>query len=286
MRPILGAKAESLYDIRLPCFASYKVDGWRAIWQGLEFFTRSGKCIPNRALRAFAQQCVTPVGWDGEIIVGEPCGPGVFTRTDKFCKTANAPIPASGVRFYVFDNCLLQRPFYDRSSSLYDQPPFIYRLDQKLIETYEQLAEFEAEAVALGYEGIVTRLPTGRYKNGRSTMREQYLVKVKRYIDEEVKVLALEEKMHNANPAYVSELGYTKRTSHREGKVPAGVLGALVVDWRGKELRVGTGWDADFAKWAWEHPDDVVGHTGTIRFSPPTKDLPRQPVWKTLRSDL
>lgn len=287
IRPILGAKATSLSQIKLPCFASYKVDGWRAIWQGVEFFTRSGKCIPNRALQSYAVQNVVPVGWDGEIIVGEPNASNVFSVTDKFCKTFGAPIPTVGVRFFVFDHVLVNdKPFFHRMSGLYDLPPFIFKLDQTLIETYDALEEFEARAVALGYEGIVTRSPTGPYKNGRSTMREQYLVKVKRYIDEEVKIIGFEEQMHNANPATQSELGYTKRSSHKDGKIPAGTLGKVIVEWRGKALRVGTGFDDRMRAEIWNNQDRFLGKTLTIRFSPPTKDLPRQPVWKGIRSDL
>lgn len=286
MRPLLGAKAESLYDIRLPCFASYKLDGWRAIWQGLEFMTRHGKTLPNRWLRSQAMQNVVPVGYDGEIIVGEPNAPDVFRVTDSLCKrAAGLPKPGQPVRFFVFDHCTIQQPFYDRQANLLDLPPFVFKLDQHLIETYDRLEEFEAKAVAQGYEGIVCRSPAGRYKHGRSTMREQYLVKVKRYIDEEVTIIGFEELQHNANPANTSELGYTTRSSHKEGKIPAGVLGAVIVDWRGKELRVGTGFDADLRVQIWKNRADYLGKLATIKYSPVIKDLPRQPVWKGLRHD-
>lgn len=285
-RLLLGAKAESLHDIRLPCLASPKVDGWRAWWQGSEFFTRNGKTLPNRALQRLAKEEFLPPGLDGEIIVGNPCAPDCFNRTDRFCKTANAPIPPEGVRFFVFDNSLVEGGYSDRYATLLYVPSFVQVLIHQLIETYAQLEDFEIECVGAGYEGICTRSLHGRYKAGRSTLREQYLVKLKRYIEEEVKILRLVEKQHNANPAFRSETGYTKRSSHAEGKVPAGTLGAVVVDWKGHELRVGTGWDSATAAELWGIRDSLPGRTATIRFSPPTKDLPRQPVWKGLRSDL
>jgi DNA ligase-1 len=287
VRLLLGAKAESLHDIKLPCYASYKVDGWRARWQGLEFFSRNNKTIPNRALQSYAVQSVIPVGYDGELIVGEPNDPFVFRKTDAFCKTMRAPLPPEGIRFFVFDNVLLDdMSFERRMHTLESFPPFVIRLEQQFINSYDVLESFENEAVVSGFEGIVTRHPDGRYKNGRSTMREQYLVKVKRYLEEEVRIIRAEEKLHNANPAFISETGYTKRSSHAEGKVPAGTLGALVVDWRGQELRVGTGWDSRTAGELWAIRDSLPDKKCTIRFSPPTKDLPRQPVWKCLRSDL
>lgn len=285
MRPILGARAESIYDIRLPCYVSFKVDGWRAIWQGLEFISRSGKTIPNRALRELAAQNVVPVGWDGEIIVGEPNDPHVFSKTDKFCKTAAKSI-TEPVRLFVFDDQLHLGPFCDRSQSLYDLLPFVVRLDQTLVETYEQLAELEEQAISSGYEGLVTRSPRGPYKQGRSTLREQYLVKLKRYIDGEFKIIGFNEMLHNANEAFKNELGYTKRSSHKENKIPTGTLGSIVVDWNGHRLSVGTGFDEDQRREIWLNQDKYVGSPATIRYLPSVKDLPRQPVFKAIRADL
>lgn len=287
-RPTLGAKLDgSIRQIRLPCFASYKLDGWRGIWQGLEFISRSGKNIPNRALRSFAAANVTPVGWDGEIVVGAPHGDGVFSRTDKFCKTMKASIPPGGVRFYVFDNIQSpHREYWRRYEDLHDLPYFVVRLDQRVIDHYDDLEAFEAEAVAKGYEGICTRSPSSPYKHGRSTMREQYLVKVKRYEDSEVEIVDFEELEHNANPAFISETGHQKRSSHQDGKVAAGILGALVVNWRGHLLRVGTGFTSEDRYSLWQRRDELRGQRCTIRYSPPTKTLPRQPVWKGVRGDL
>ena len=288
MRLLLGAKAASLTDIRLPCLASYKYDGWRGLWQGLEFFTRNGKTIPNRALQRAARQYDLPPGWDGEVIVGAPSGPGVFDRTNTFCKTLSASIPPEGVRFLVFDNSTNEGDFLGRQASIFSIPPFVEVVEQEFISTYDDLEAFEARAVELGYEGICTRAPHGPYKHGRSTLKEQYLVKLKRYIDGEFQIIGAEELMHNANPAFISETGYTKRSTHQDGKIPAGVLGKIIVDWCGHELRVGTGFDSEDRAHLWQRflRGDLVGDWATIRYSPPTKTLPRQPVFKAIRGDV
>lgn len=295
MRVLLGAKAEALTDVRLPTFASFKLDGWRGIWQGAEFFSRTGKTIPNRALQRLAKAVDIPPGWDGEIIVGQPNAKDVFRKSDSFCKRMAAPIPTEGVKFFVFDNVSAEGGFDKRKATLSDihletrsehgtmHLPFVVVLNQILVTDYDELAAFEQYAVEQGYEGIVCRSPTGKYKQGRSTLREQYLVKVKRYIDEECKIIGFEEKLHNANPAYTNEVGYTKRSSHQAGKIPAGTLGSVIVDWRGKNLHVGTGFDAATAKWIWSNRDKLLGQAATIKYSPVIKDLPRQPVWKGLR---
>src|SRR5688500_20403150 len=97
MRLLLGYKANHLSEIHLPAFVSVKYDGWRAIWQGVEFFTRNAKTLPNRAIRSLASSYQLPPGWDGEVIVGGPCDAKTFDRTNRFCKTLAAPIPTVGV---------------------------------------------------------------------------------------------------------------------------------------------------------------------------------------------
>ena len=285
MRVLLGAKASHLREIRLPCFASPKVDGWRAVWQGLEFFTRKGLTLPNRVLRAYASSFGVPPGYDGEIIVGDPCDPKVFSKTDSFCKKHHAPIPAEGVRYFVFDNAGAPGGFLERNETIEEAPPFVVKLPQVLICNYDELEAYEAECVAQGYEGICTRATYGRYKQGRSTMKEQFLVKVKRYLDEEVEIIGFKELEHNANPAIVDATGHAKRSSHQDGKVLGGVLGSVIVRWHGAPLHVGTGFDWKDRVEIWNRRGDFLGKLVTIRYSPPTKDLPRQPVWKGLRND-
>lgn len=289
LRVILGAAAETIHDIRLPAFVSYKFDGWRATWRGLEFFTRNGKTVQNRPLQALAKlHMMGRDGWDGELIVGEP-NKNPFKRTDSFLKAHHRAIPKEGVRFYVFDNALAEGNFAQRFDTLGDVWPFVLRLDHQLIENYADLEAFEAAAIELGYEGIVARSPTGRYKAGRSTLREQYLVKLKRWKDDEGTITGLVERQHNANPAEISETGYVHRSSHKEGKVPAGTLGSFVVDWKGKELHVGTGRGLTDAErdYVWRHPDEFLGKPLTFKFlGYGTDQLPRQPIAKWTRGDL
>lgn len=288
-RPLLGYKVKDLREVQLPTLASFKIDGWRATWFVREFFTRTGKCVPNRAVqREFYQLMIRERqlcdGWDGELVYGEPNAADTFVRTESVLSSPKGS--ADGIRWFVFDAASAPGDFARRLDTLRDLPPRIFRLDHEFVENYSDLEALEERAVSAGFEGLVCRSPGGRYKNGRSTLREQYLLKVKRYIDEEVTIIRLEERMHNANPAFANELGYTKRSTAREGKIPAGTLGRIIVNWRGKDLGVGTGWTQDEAQRLWLLRDTLPGKTGVIKYSPAVKDLPRQPVWKGLRSDI
>lgn len=291
-RPILGAKASDIREIRLPCFASLKFDGWRAIWHHREFFSRKLITVPNRNLQAIFATLELPTGLDGELIYGDPAAPNCFNATDRLLKRAGAA--AAGIRFFAFDNAAIDAPFWRRHESVHDISPHVVRLDHRLISDYDELERFEAEAVGNGYEGIVTRAPEGRYKQGRSTMNEQYLVKVKRFDYYEGRITGFEELLRNANPAVRDNTGYAKRSSHADGKVPAGVLGAVLVDWRGQTLRIGTGFSGEDRAYIWGHRSDFLDKTCRFKAlrtgAKPVEDggtgLRPPLVWKGLRSDI
>ena len=72
---------------------------------------------------------------------------------------------------------------------------------QKEIRTPEELAAYESKITDLGYEGLIIRDPFAPYKFGRSTVREGFLLKVKRFVDSEAVVIGIEEEMYNGNEA-------------------------------------------------------------------------------------
>jgi ATP-dependent DNA ligase len=117
--------------------------------------------------------------------------------------------------------------------------------------------------VELGFEGIMLRSPNGLYKHGRSPMREQGLMKVKRFHDAEAFVVGVVEKEINLNPATTNALGLTQRSSSKANKKAAGTLGALVCELRSgaKPVRfeVGTGFDEATRARIWAARSDWIG---------------------------
>ena len=129
------------------------------------------------------------------------------------------------------------------------------------------------------------RKPDGKYKFGRSTAREFILMKVKRFSDDEYKVIGFQERMHNANEATINELGHTERSAHMENMVPRGDLGALVLEMPdGQVFNCGTGFDDETRKKIWQNRDYYLGKWAKIKsFLIGVKDLPRFPVFTGFR---
>ena len=145
------------------------------------------------------------------------------------------------------------------------------------INDEDALLEYEAKQTALGYEGLILRSGMGLYKHGRSTAREQYMLKVKRFEDSEAIVLGVVEEMANGNEAETDNLGRTKRSKAKAGLIGKGTMGALAVRdvHTGVEFEIGTGFTAaDRARMDWANK--IVKY----KFFPVgVKDKPRHPVY-------
>lgn len=159
-------------------------------------------------------------------------------------------------------------------------------MKQMTVNGPEDVLKMHMVAVQLGYEGLILRDPAGLYKQGRSTAREQGMVKVKMFEDSEAEILGHVMLMHNANEATTSEIGLTKRSSHKANKVETDKMGALNVRdiHTGVEFQIGTGFTDTERLSHWEH------HVGKIIkykfFAGGVKDKPRFPVFLGFRSNI
>lgn len=284
-----GPNLAGKYDpakIKFPVWASYKLDGVRMLVKDGVCLSRSLKPFPNKALQEKFGGSMFE-GYDGELIVGNANDPNVCDATRSEVMQINGPCTA---KFLVFDrHDMPTKPYCIRQAHIY---PYEDRdvdvVNQVIIHDAEQLANYEELALDNGYEGVMIRDPNALYKYGRSTTNEGGLLKVKRYVDSEAVIIGMEELMHNANEAFKSETGHTKRQTLQENMVPMGTMGALIVrDVKtGVEFNIGTGFTAEQRKWFWEGRD-LIMKAGTIvrykSFPIGVKDKPRHPVYDCIR---
>ena len=97
-----------------------------------------------------------------------------------------------------------------------------------------------------GHEGCMLRRLDGPYKHGRSTLKEQTLIKMKPVEDAEAIIIGFEEMLTNTNLLERNNLGHAKRGKSQAGMIPAGTLGKFLVRGVGgifdnKEFAIGTG---------------------------------------------
>lgn len=223
-RPLLAATIEDLSEIQYPKMLSPKLDGIRCMIIGGQAVSRNLKPIRNRYVQAMLKG--VPDGVDGELIVGSSTGELVFNRTTSGVMSADGE---PDFRFHVFDNFLFKDVFMMRFRSLQ-----MLRSDRIIMvphmSIYDEDALLNTESMYLdaGYEGIMLRSPTGYYKQGRSTINEQILLKLKRFRDGEARVDGFEEGVHNLNEAVLDNLGLTHRSMHKDNKVGSKRIGTLL----------------------------------------------------------
>jgi DNA ligase-1 len=294
-QPMLSGKAPAdLTKIQYPVHVSPKLDGIRAVIHGGQVLSRKLKPIPNRWVQDRLKGL--PDGLDGELIVGDP------RATDVWNKTQSGVMSADGrpdFRFHVFDDCSEpERPWERRVQYVYENSinPYatynrVFNIEwvpHTLVFGPDELMEWEAQYVAQGYEGVMLRAPNGPYKFGRSTEREGYLLKMKRFHDAEAEVIGFVERMHNTNEATKDERGYTKRSSAKAGKVPTGTLGALVCRTEsGATFELGTGFNDIQRTVFWRDREALLGAVAKFKYQHLTPaGNPLFPVWLGWRNPI
>ena len=301
-RPLLAASIENLesFEPKGQMLASPKIDGLRCLLINGQFKSRSMKLLPNRELQAIAAWLKLQGidGLDGELSIGEPFGKNVFAKTTSLIRRVNAPLPAD-VRYNVFDLFREGSPYNERLSELnaitqeYKDNPWrvVFLVEQRLFhpqkETFlRQVQAFEEECLTKGYEGIMLRSIEGLYKQNRSTLNEQTLLKLKRFQDSEALILEAFPLERNLNPSKTDELGFTTHSSHQGFKVPDSLLGGFLVRdlGTGEKFSIGTGFTQEQRERFWDSRKDLLGKVLKYKFFPKgVKEKPRHPVFLGFR---
>ncbi len=291
-----GSKPGALDKLRYPLLASPKVDGIRCITtpEGSVYSGRKLKTLPN----GYACSKLSMLGssFDGELICvkeGTPASNRMLPTSWKtFNDTQSDLMTQAGMpdfMYLIFDCHMNPMAGYSERlkqvSLTVDVKSWYNPLPHRMVHTLDELMQYEEECLALGYEGICLRSPAGRYKSGRSTLREQILIKLKRFVDDEATIIGMTELMHNENEATVDATGHMERSRHASGKRASGLMGALNVTHPiFGEFEVGCGFTTGDRLDFWQYPHAFIGKQITFKYQPfGMKDKPRCPVYKSLR---
>lgn len=289
MKPMLAVSTD-YESIPFPVLASPKLDGVRALIIDGVVMSRSLKPIPNQYVqRLFGRKVFN--GFDGELVVGDPTDPDCFRRTSSGVMTIEG---APAVTFHVFDLHSQARDttFAERfAMAKHHVAPLkdVVIVPHIVVYDHEQLTQVEASIVHQGYEGVMLRHPDGLYKHGRSTLKQGWLLKLKRFEDSEARIIGYECQYHNTNVAKRDELGRKVRSHEQAGMEPMDLLGSLSV----KDLTtdvvfdIGTGFTAAERAVLWQQQDNLIGRIVKYKYQPTgVKDKPRFPVFLGFRDPI
>lgn len=247
--------------------------------------SRSLKPIPNKHVqKLFGRPELN--GLDGELIVGPAGGHDVFQRTSSGVMSIEGE---PEVNFWIFDDFTESGAFHRRLHTAHrriKKQKFCEDVPHHIITTEQDLLSMEEDYLELGYEGVMLRHPDGQYKHGRSTAKEVWLLKLKRFTDAEAKVIGFTELRTNTNEAKKNALGHLERSSKKDGMKNAQTLGSLVVKdiKSGVEFEIGTGFTQAQRQELWDNGDNLIGRLVKYKSQPVgVKEKPRFPVFLGFR---
>lgn len=307
MKPMLASDVIEA-KLRFPLIAQPKIDGVRAL--------NMLGTLTGRSLKKFKNQHVTNqfsisdcVGFDGEMAAW------VETHPDLCRKTSSALGTIKGepwIMWWTFDYVTVETkslPYHQRLKWLtaeverlkaehHPVAPHLSVIPWRIVENQEELDAYDAENLAAGFEGTITRNINDPHKQGRSTPTEGGLGRIKRFIDFEFRITCWIEGNENQNEAQINELGQTFRSSHQENMVPNGMIGSMkaqvlgvvmhegkVLFEDGQEIIVGAGrLTHEERKLYFAHPEKLPSKIGKAQFFPKgIKDKPRFPTFQSFR---
>jgi DNA ligase-1 len=285
---LAGKAPEDLNELRYPLLVSPKLDGIRCIILDGVAMSRKLKPIPNRHVQEVL------AGWgregmDGELMLRNGAGFNAV-QSAIMCEDGKPDFV-----YHVFDLVSDAMGFCARYNSLVESvllrnTPFIDCVPHCMVHSAAEMREVEERFLAQGFEGAMIRSMHGPYKRGRSTTREGYLLKLKRFEDAEATIISAVELQHNLNPAEKDALGHTKRSTANAGKRGGDTLGKLIVKRAdGVEFGIGSGFTAEMRAALWEVRDTLPGLMVKFRFQADPaapQNAPRFPIYLGMRHAL
>jgi DNA ligase-1 len=263
-KPML-AGTTTLEDVKFPVIASPKLDGIRAVTGVVgAICSRTLKEIPNQFIRDALKY---PPFLDGELLTYTD---GVV---DTFSIVQSKVMSVQGSPdfiYHVFDFFKEpDSPFTCRLKEVVEVHPLLRVVPHIEIHTEEELKEYEKVCVDVhGYEGIMVRKPSAPYKFGRSTKKEGYLLKIKRFDDSEALIKGTTEEV---------SISGTKK----------GTLGSLLCEWRDTLFEIGSGFTAEDRVKLWDVRESLVGTKVTFKYQGiGSLGRPRFPIFIGLRYDI
>jgi len=292
---MLAGTLTDLSKLKYPLLVTPKLDGIRCLVISGAALSRKLLPIPNKYIQDILKSL--PDGLDGELII-----PGAtFNQIQSAVMSVDGKPNFVYVIFdYVKSNNPkdLKAPYTTRMMELSSLPidfNHISKLFPTRVLSESELITAEETFLSQGYEGLMMRSLSSPYKFGRSTEKEQFLLKMKRFEDSEAIIIGFEEQLTNLNELTKDELGHAKRSSHKENLISNGLLGKFLVrevgntPWKGQEFAIGSGKGLtdNLRALIWTDREHYLGKLIKYKYQPHgIKDLPRLPIFLSFRHEI
>jgi DNA ligase-1 len=278
-KPMLACEAPEFDKLNFPMLAQPKLDGIRCIVVDGIAYSRKLKPIPNKYVQEMVSGWPNPPRgfYDGELMMAN--AQGFVDHAVNFSDVSSAVMSdihenESLIRFSSF-----YKGDIDIAKSLY-----ISYSGGVIVSNEEELNDVVADFEKSKYEGTMLWNINQEYKFGRSTKKDQYLLKVKKFFDDEAVVVGYIQKYKNNNPKEKDALGNSKRASKQEFMEPIDEIGSIIVEWSGTKFKIGSGFTQEQRQILWRDRDSIIGKLAKFKYQElASKGKPRFPVFLGFR---
>ncbi len=279
-----------------PMMSSIKMDGIRALIINGALYSRSGKLISSLPIQRRMAPLIEWCAQQRLVLDGELWSFGMtFQKIISIVMSkASVDTDYTMIGFHAFDALTFDEwenhnasLFTTRNLRLFSIPEPGIHVTQLIVQSAESLEHDYKTALDDGYEGLIVRSPTGKYKWGRCTIKENNIFKLKNVEEIDGVVMGYGERMIMMDGCEREQdaFGREKPVNRKEDLVGAGDLGYLTVrDESGRQFNVGSGFTLAERREMWATRGSMIGRWVKIKSATAgVKDLPRHPVFVGFR---
>ena len=302
-KPLLAPNQEiNLSEISYPILASTKLDGIRVIFYKGQILTRSLKKLPNKQLnvkfeplRQYSEDYNLII--DGEIYSHELTFQEIisYVMTQDFedkksiKKYGEVKQIPEHLKFYCFD--VIRNDEFDKDFSLRyaddvlrignEFPRLAISVFHKQVKNEQEVNEYFESVLEEGYEGLILRSFSGRYKCGRGTVKEGIIYKVKKFVDFDGKIIDVIQSTEVNEDAEkkTNELGRSVTSHKKDDRHLIEKASTFLVNYEDKELKVTLAMTDEEKEEVWNNKESYIGKWITYKgMLVGAKEVPRHPV--------
>lgn len=294
-KPMLAPNDSFALDqVKYPIYASYKLDGIRALFIEGKMLSRSLKPIANICIQEMFSILKSYSLDQNTVIDGELYGEGrSFQEITSVVMSKCKEVP-EWLKFHAFDCINLDFPetFSSRLMRLERLgakfPDLLEILHQQYSLSSGEIELFYEHALDSGYEGLILKSPNGNYKNNRCTLNEGLMYKLKPFLtfDGVIKCIVQATDVDPRAEVKTNELGRSVTSKKQDDRIPVQKAAAFTVGYNGFDLNVTLAMTDQEKHEVWYRAPQYIGrrieYKGMLIGS---KDVPRHPVFLRFKDE-
>jgi DNA ligase-1 len=283
--------------ILYPIYGSFKMDGIRCLFIGGEMLSRSFKPIRNKVLQEKFKPLKEFSKTYNTILDGEIYKHGAsFQEITSWVMTTSKSVPED-LKFWCFDavrntntGARTTESFEKRLAYIPDiYEALLVRVEQQVLNTAHDVQNMFEEALEKGYEGLILKAPGGYYKNGRGTLGEGLIYKVKPFetFDGEIVEVIQSTVVDSNAEKSLDNFGYSKTSKKIGDRVLIEKASAFRVKYEKETVKVTLAMTDKEKEEVWKNQKTYIGRYISFKgMLVGAKDVPRHPVFLRFRDDL